>query len=318
MRITVRVPASSANLGCGFDALGLALALHSDFVFDTDAPDALLAVAGDGADALLADGCGLVYEAAERYCSELGVELPRFSLTVENRIPLSRGLGSSSAAVVGGLAGAWALHHADQPGAALDRSLLLRLATAIEGHPDNVAPALFGGIQLAVVPGGDPLSGAAPLLMPLAAPPTLAAACFIPDMPISTSAARAVLPPAVPLADAVHNQARTALFAAIFGQPAPPLGLLREAMDDRLHQPYRAALLPQLPGLIDAACAAGAYGAALSGAGSTVLALCDLADAQRVAEAMRRFALAPGGYPELPGAARVLALDLSGAQLRRA
>lgn len=315
MRITVRVPASSANLGCGFDALGLALALHSDFVFDTDAPDAPLAVSGDGADLLLADGCGLVYEAIERYRGETGAELPRFSLAVANRIPLSRGLGSSSAAVVGGLVGAWALHHADQPGAALDRQAVLRLATAIEGHPDNVAPAIFGGIQLALLPGGDLAAG--PLLMPLAAPPTLAAACFIPDMPLSTSAARAVLPAQVPLADAIHNQARTALFAAIFGRPEPPLRLLREAMDDRLHQPYRTALLPQLPGLIAAACAAGAYGAALSGAGSTVLALCELADAGRVAEAMRGFALAPSEYPGLPGAARVLALDLSGVQLRR-
>lgn len=296
MQITVRVPATSANLGCGFDVFGLALGLYTEFVFEP-ASDRTLQVEGEGAAALQAEGCSLVLEAAAAYAKAKTTILPNFKLTVRNNIPLGRGLGSSAAAIVGGLVGASALLNEERW--FKERKLLLQLATQLEGHPDNVAPALYGGLLIAVMAEAT----TSPIILPLTVPANLEAVVSIPNFEMSTKAARAVLPKSLPYGDAVHNMARTALFAAIFAQPKPPLSLLREAMADRLHQPYRTAIFPQLPKLIETAQQAGAYGAALSGAGSSVLALVDKAQAETVKQALTEAALAmqlPAKIVQLP------------------
>lgn len=326
MKIRVKVPASSANLGCGFDAFGMALALYTDFVFDVDASDAVsfpLEVQGEGAEQLKAERCALVYNAIKVYQRFTGYKVPPFRLEIENRIPLGRGLGSSASAIVGGLVGADALCRRAYGGANFPaRDQLVRLATEIEGHPDNVSATLIGGLTLAVsapspappyfVPNSpladdedDPeiagiknLDGGPawrnPVVVSLPTPTNLTTVVFIPSFEMSTKEARAVLPPTLSLQDAAHNSSRTALFVAAFTAPGGKLEWLAEAMNDRLHQPYRSQIFPQLPGLIDAAQRAGAYGAALSGAGSTVLAFCAREKAASVRDAFVRVATESG------------------------
>lgn len=321
MRIRVKVPASSANLGCGFDAFGLALALYTDFIFDADSPDAAempLVVRGEGAEHLLKERCALFYDAVKVYTRATGYKVPAFRLEIENRIPLGRGLGSSATAIIGGLVGADALCRRAYGGSAYpSREQLVRLATEIEGHPDNVAATLLGGLTLAVsapaaaapfftsssgllatddpaVEGFRNLDGGPawrnPVIVSLPTPANLTVVVFIPNFEMSTKEARAVLPLNISLQDAAHNSSRTALFVAAFTAPNGKLEWLAEAMNDRLHQPYRSKIFPQLPALIDAAQQAGAYGAALSGAGSTVLAFSSREKAGSVRDAFFRVA----------------------------
>jgi homoserine kinase len=176
------------------------------------------------------------------------------------RVPLSRGLGSSAAAVVGGLVAA-----NEMAGRPLSREELLHLATEMEGHPDNVAPALFGGFTAACLADGKVS------WLRLSPPLALQAVVVIPEREVPTARARAVLPEMVPHADAVQNVGRTALLVGAIA--TGELAHLRVAMQDRLHEPYRAALIPGMPEALEAARQAGALGAALSGAGSTLLAL---------------------------------------------
>jgi homoserine kinase len=321
MRIRVKVPASSANLGCGFDAFGLALALYTDFIFDAEAPDAAsmpLVVSGEGAERLQQEKCKLVYDAIKVYQRATGYRVPAFKLELESRIPLSRGLGSSATAIIGGLVGADALCRRAYGGSNFpNREQLVRLATEIEGHPDNVAATLLGGLTLAVsapaaapsfftassqpdsgdnpaVEGMRNLDGGPawrnPVIVSLPIPADLTTVVFIPNFEMSTKEARAVLPAMLSLQDAAHNSSRTALFVAAFAAPNGRLDWLAEAMNDRLHQPYRSRIFPQLPVLIDAAQQAGAFGAALSGAGSTVLAFTCREKAGMVRDAFFRVA----------------------------
>jgi homoserine kinase len=322
LRIRVKVPASSANLGCGFDAFGLALALYTDFVFDMDANSSsdkpALLVKGDGAERLQAEGCSMVYEAIRVYERYSGYRVPPFRLEIENRIPLGRGLGSSASAIVGGLFGADELCHRVYGGANYPTQTdLIRLATEIEGHPDNVSAVILGGLAIAVsAPSPAPMyfmpstpppdqhdtapasfrnldGGPAwrnPLVVSLPTPPNLTTVVFIPNFEMSTKEARSVLPTSVTFQDAAHNSSRAALFIAAFTAPGGKLEWLAEAMNDRLHQPYRGQIFPQLPTFIDAAQRAGAFGAALSGAGSTVLAFVSREKAGAVHEAFLKVA----------------------------
>ncbi len=336
MRIRVKVPASSANLGCGFDAFGLALALYTDFTFDAETSAAgsmPLEVRGEGAEFLQAEGCSLIYDAIKVYQRFTGYKVPAFGLEVENRIPLARGLGSSATAIIGGLVGADALCRRAYGGSAFpSREQLVRLATEIEGHPDNVAATLLGGLTLAVsapaaapfftppvLPPDEPaveglrnLDGGPawrnPVIVSLPIPPNLTTVVFIPQLEMSTKEARAVLPPTISLQDAAHNSSRTALFVAAFTAPEGRLEWLSEAMNDRLHQPYRSKIFPQLPALIDAAQQAGAYGAALSGAGSTVLAFSSRDKATSVRDAFFKVA----GESGLRGRVEQLEIALGG------
>ncbi len=257
--VVVRVPASTANLGPGFDTLGLALSLWNTLrVGWSDEPSVI--VHGEGEGRLPTDARNLTYRAAARLLDEAGAAGRSLAIESWQDVPLARGLGSSSRAIAGGLYAAHAL--LDYP---LEPHRLLELAAAMEGHPDNVAPALMGGMTIAVRDGDEVHA------VPVPVPEDLQCVVFIPDRPLSTKKAREVLPATVSLADAVHNVGRTALLVAAFALDRPEY--LRLATEDRLHQPQRRAVFREMKVLFDNALRAGARGVFLSGAGSSVVAL---------------------------------------------
>ena len=282
-RVAVDTPATTANLGAGFDALALALDLSNRMAVEVvDGPAGSLALD------VVGEGSGLLEPGADRFTTglrlgleELGVDLGELALrvTMENRIPLSRGLGSSASATVAGLVAAAAL-----VGRPIEPERALILACQAEGHADNAAAAVYGGFVVVSHVEGDAHA------VRLEPPVDLVAALFIPDRPLSTAAMRAALPETVPFRDAVHNVGAASTIVAAFATGR--LDLLAGATEDRLHEPYRAsAVYPELPGLVAAARAAGALGAAMSGAGSSVIAFAD--DPERAAEvgaAMARWA----------------------------
>jgi homoserine kinase len=280
--IRVMAPATTANLGPGYDCLGLALDLWNRLdVLDGAAPGdhgPLVEITGEGAGELAAGPENLVYRAMVFLFQEAGREMPGVRLRCHNNIPLERGLGSSAAAIAGGLVAANALCDG-----VFESRDLLEMAATIEGHPDNVAAAILGGLQL-VLTDQERLYTAA-----VNVPPELNAVLFIPDLRIATSDARAVLPEKVTMADAVYNMGRAALLLA--GMTTNHPEYLSLATQDRLHQPYREALFPAMKLLFRAARDAGALGVFLSGSGSTVLALTrgrEMTVAYEMAEAARQ------------------------------
>jgi homoserine kinase len=260
--IVVRAPATSANLGAGFDCLGLTLDLWNEVEAEPGAS------ASD-------DGSNLILRAARATYALVGEAYPGFSLRCDNRIIFNRGLGSSAAAIVSGVLVANACL-----GGRLDATQLLALATRIEGHPDNVTPCLLGGVRVALrVNESCVMQAHVPVTL------SLRAVCFVPDVHIPTAHARGLLPATVSLADAVFNVARSSLFVAALASGQPEL--LAEATRDRLHQPFRLPLFPAGEQLLDSALQAGALGTFVSGAGPTVMALC--ADEASAASAARAF-----------------------------
>jgi homoserine kinase len=291
----IRVPATSANLGPGFDALGLALALYNE-VEAMPAAATSVTIEGEGAGRLPASDKNVVVRAMRLAYEEAGRAGAHWAVRCVNRIPSARGLGSSAAAWVGGLAAANALM-----GQPFDRAALLRLAARAEGHPDNVAAAVYGGLTVA---SGE---GDAVIALPLSVPSELVWIVLVPEVTSATSEARAVLPNAVPRADAVFNVQRVALLLASVSSGR--FDTLSNALDDRLHQPYRRKLFPWMPGVFDAARAAGALGCVLSGAGPSLLAVArGAADATAVAAVMEK-ALRGSG---VEGRAKTLAVDTGG------
>lgn len=290
--VRVRVPATSANLGPGFDALGIALDVFEEVQLarlPQDAGAPRIRVHGSSAGRLRQDTNLLAYRGVAAVYARLGRPVPPLALDLFTGIPYARGLGSSAAAIVGGITAANAIE-----GSPLAEAALLEIATALEGHPDNVAPALLGGLVVSV-------QGAAGVTSKRLEPPgELLAVLCIPEQSSSTKHARGLIPKHVPLADAVFNLGRTALLVAAFATRDWPL--LREAMEDRLHQPARGTAFPALHPTIRAALDAGAHGAALSGAGSTIIAFATERTDQ-IAEAMRRAAEA-AGYPSAAAVVR--------------
>jgi homoserine kinase len=278
--VTVEVPASTANLGAGYDCLGLALDLVDRIsveVLGWTRGGVDLSVEGEGTDELPATTQNRFVRGLEVALRQARGDLPEgvgWRVEMTNRIPLARGLGSSAAATVGGLLAGDALS-----GSSLAPDELLRLAAEIEGHPDNVAAALLGGF---VVVGR---TDDGPRAVRYDVPRDLRAVLFIPDLRLSTSEMRRVLPKSVPLRDAVENLGRVALGVAGLAAGRPEaLGILTV---DRLHEPYRAKAFPELPRLVEAAREAGAIGACLSGSGSTVIAFAEsLATLSRVEAAL--------------------------------
>ena len=301
--IRVAAPATTANLGPGYDCLGMALDLWNTIEIEPLPPGAppSVSLSGEGADELECGPGNLVYRSMEFLYRELDRPIPPLRLHCRNEIPLARGLGSSAAAIAGGLAAANALAAADNDGrppfAPRD---LLEMAATIEGHPDNVAAAVMGGLQLVITDAPDnpdhsdanPDAQAGTLYtVPVNIPPGIHAVLFIPQTRIATDAARAALPRQIPIADAVHNIARAALFATALS--TNHLEYLPIAVQDKLHQPYRQPLFPPMKLLIKAAMDAGAIGAFLSGSGSTILALThgrEMTVAYEMAEAARQSA----------------------------
>jgi homoserine kinase len=255
MTVVVRAPATSANLGAGFDCLGLALELRDRVVFSAS-DETSVTVTGEGAGEVNRGPDHLILATFRRAFEECGQRVPEVAVTCENVIPHGRGLGSSSAAIATGLCAAKAL------GAELGEADLLPLATAIEGHPDNVAPALLGGLTIAWMQQG---VGRAVRLEPDFGLPVVLA---VPDTRLATSTARTLLPESVPFADAVHAVGRSALAVTAFTHHPE---LLLTATEDRLHQDYRRAAYPQSWELMQQLREHGVP-AAISGAGPTVVA----------------------------------------------
>jgi homoserine kinase len=292
-RVVVEVPATAANLGAGYDCVGMALDLPDRVELEAVArPDAgiELVVEGEGVGELPADRSNRLVRALDAALAAAWDGEPAslgWRIRMANRIPLSRGLGSSAAATIAGVVAADAL-----TGGSLDRRRMLEVAVGIEGHPDNAAPALLGGFTVSgLVAGPDGVLAVEAIRFDV--PGRLRAVLFIPQLPLATSAMRAALPATVPHADAVHNIAAVGLGVA--GIATGRYDMLRALTVDRIHEPYRAAVFPQLPGLVAAAREAGAIGACMSGAGSTILAFADDADTvERVAAALRARAEADG------------------------
>jgi len=291
-RVAVEVPATIANLGAGYDCLGLAIELRLRVTVELtpraeDPARIDLTVEGDCVGELPEDRSNRFVVALEAGLAELGVE--RFEeigwrIQMLNPIPLERGLGSSAAATVAGLVAAGPL-----VGRELDTASALRLATQIEGHPDNVAPAFLGGLVASVA-----LDDGVEAIR-MEPPPDLLVVAWIPERKLATSEMRRVLPDTVPRADAITNLARVAVGVA--GLAAGRMDVLRLLTEDRLHEPYRAEVYPELPELVAAARAAGALGACLAGAGSTIAAFVDSTDesaADRVGAAFRATAARHG------------------------
>jgi homoserine kinase len=296
--VTVRVPATSANLGPGFDCLGLALDLHDDVMVaagdpaDGDAVD--VAVTGEGAGAVPSDASHLVVRAVHRALDELGEPRPPLRLVCTNRIPHGRGLGSSAAAVVAGLLAGRTI--VDDGADRLGDADLLRLATAMEGHPDNAAAALLGGLTLAWTEGE---SVHAVRLDPR---PGVRATVLVPEAQLSTETARGLLPESVPHGDAALTAGRAALLVAALTAVPPVAGVLLAATEDRLHQAQRAPAMPATADLVGRLRAEG-RAAVVSGAGPSVLVLDDGEAAPLEA---------PPGWQVLP-----LAISASGATASR-
>ncbi|KAG6616744.1 homoserine kinase [Phytophthora cinnamomi] len=298
--VVVRVPATTANMGPGFDTIGMALDIWTEISAEVVAGPAGISLTneGEGAAELPTDETNLVVVGLKAAFQAAGEPLPRaLKVHCKNRIPFARGLGSSSAGIVGGIIAGLALAGMRLP--VHGREELLQLASEIEGHPDNVAPAIYGGLQLGIFADDRWYSSRVQI------PDGLQCVVFIPDSTGPTSVARAILPPDVPRKDAVFNIGRAAIFVNAFR--SGNLDELRYATQDALHQPQRgAAQYPHLEPLIKAALGAGAHGCFLSGAGPTVLAITSgragdiftqqLAERQenKVANAMREAAAALG------------------------
>ena len=261
--VVVRVPATSANLGPGFDTLGLALSVYDELVV-TALPQGRLEieVTGQGADDVPRDASNLVVRSIAYAFEAVGRRLPGLRLQAHNVIPHGRGMGSSGAAVVSGLLAAKGLLEGD---VVLGDDMLLSLATELEGHPDNVAPALFGGLTIAWMDETGPQHkkllvhrGVSPLVL-------------VPEFTMSTKLARSLQPLHVPREDAVFNVSRSALLIAALTQSPE---LLLAATEDKLHQNYRAQAMPDTDELVRALRARG-FAAVVSGAGPSVLVLAD-------------------------------------------
>jgi homoserine kinase len=300
--VRVRVPATSANLGPGFDAFGLALGLYDDVVVRvTDEPGLTVDVAGMGAASVARNARNLVVRAMYAAFKQLGGRPRGLEVVCANRIPHGRGLGSSAAAIVAGVVAARALVAGG--GERMSDEAALALASELEGHPDNVAACLLGGLTVAWTDD----AGAHGVKLPVAG--ELAPVAFIPGTSSSTRAARRLLPDVVPHADAARNAGRAALLVAAL---AGGTRMLMAATEDRLHQDYRAPAMPRTAALVADLRAAG-IPAVVSGAGPTVLALTTTETREQTLGVTRR------GWSTMPldvdveGAA-VLPLDLSGPQ----
>jgi homoserine kinase len=293
--VTVHVPATTANLGPGFDTLGLALALYDELhVSVRDEPGATVEVHGVGAGEVPTDESNLVVRSIAHTFAAFGQKLPGLNLVANNSIPHGRGMGSSGAAIVSGIMAAKGLLEGVVE---MDADTLLALATELEGHPDNVAPSLFGGLTIAWTTPEGPRHkklmvhrGVSPLV-------------FVPEHEMSTALARSLQPESVPHSDAVFNVSRSALLVAALIQSPE---LLLAATEDKLHQSYRAAAMPETNRLLTLLRESG-FPAVVSGAGPSILVLASdpgqrLVAADLVAE-----------QSDTPWQALMLAVDFKGA-----
>ncbi|MEW9700116.1 homoserine kinase [Paenibacillus sp. SI8] len=266
-KVRVKVPASTANLGPGFDSLGMAFNLYA-WIDMAISDTTTIQLIGDQMNGVPTDKSNLIYKVAQMVFEQAGVSHPELAITMYSDIPLTRGLGSSASAIVGALAGANALI-----GNKLTQDELFQIATRLEKHPDNVGASLFGGIVVAF------WDGERAEAIRLEPDVNLEALVAIPAFQLSTEKARSVMPQQVSMKDAVFNLSHSSLLVAALS--TGNLGMIRHAMKDALHQPYRAALIPGMNTILEQADQHGALGVALSGAGPTMLALVDARSEQK-------------------------------------
>jgi len=260
VKVSVKIPATSANLGPGFDTLGMALSFYDEYVAEVISSGLEIEVHGEGSSDIPTDATNLIYKTIEMVFAKQGVAVPPLRITCHNNIPHGRGMGSSGAAVSGGVMLAAGLLSGTRE---FTEAELLGFATEIEGHPDNVAPALFGGLTIAWMDESGPHHkkltvhrGVSPLVL-------------VPPNQMSTKLARSLQPESVPHTDAVFNVSRSALLVAALTQSPE---LMFAATEDRLHQNYRASAMPETSKLIEILREHG-HPAVVSGAGPSVLVL---------------------------------------------
>ncbi len=260
--VRVQVPATTANLGPGFDCLGLALQLYNYVEMSTAASGLHIEVQGEGSAEIPKNEENAVYQAARRVFRQVGYRTQGVRLKLVNNIPVARGLGSSTAAIVGGIIAAGIIS-----GARLEQRDIINLAYGMEGHPDNIAAAVMGGVVVAVPADGEVRCVKIP------PPKGLKAVVSVPDFPLSTRTSREILPQQVPINDAVFNLGRVALLVSALY--TGDISQFTVAMEDRLHQPHRTSLVPGMKKVFAAAKLAGAKGITLSGAGPAIIAYSD-------------------------------------------
>jgi homoserine kinase len=304
MKIKVKVPATTANLGPGFDALGLALDLWNEAEFTTtNDGQTSVNVRGEGRDSLPNDGTNSVAEAALSIFQLVGKPCTGMKIKCNNRIPLGSGLGSSSAAMLSGMLGANALL-----GNPFSREEILKLAIEAEGHPDNVAPAMLGGLVASIIHENHVVSSRLTLTSRHS---PIHITVVVPDFDFPTKQARAILPKQIERKDAIHNISRSVIVTEALR--TGDLNMLGEAMEDKLHQPYRLPLIPGAQVAMDAMKQAGAPAVALSGAGPSLIAFSSKQNPAVGESAKRAFAacgLSSRVYP--------LKISRKGAQVQKA
>lgn len=295
-KITVKVPASTANLGPAFDSIGMAFQLYTS-VTAQRAPETTVRVYGEELKDLPADKSNLIYQVMEKVFSTVGEPMPELSISVESKIPLTRGLGSSASAIVAALLAANRLVESPLP-----TEDIYHMASVMEAHPDNVGASLFGGIVVATIE-----QRQTPYIR-LTPPNELKVVAAIPDYPLLTHQARNVLPETYNRKDVVHSISHSSLLVAALA--TGQLDLLTHAMQDRVHQPYRASLMPGMEMILNEAPNHGALGAALSGAGPTLIAFAT--DGEKDLKAFME-----ASFQEYDVPCRVVSLapDLEGAQV---
>lgn len=305
--LTVLTPATSANLGPGFDSLGLALQLYNRFDVEIGGSDPLtpqIEVQGELGAGLSTGPDNLFFRALALLFERRQALLPALKIRMHINIPPGCGLGSSATAVVGGLMAANELLRLQDPSLAYSQEDLLAPAVEAESgnHPDNVAPALLGGLVATTVVEGEIHA------VKTRFPEVLKAVIFTPSFPMDTVAGRKLLPSAYPKADVTFNTGRVALLLTAL--QTGRYEVIGEAMQDRLHQPYRQALFPAMPAIIEAAVVAGAYGACLSGGGSSLIALAS-SNFHPILQSMQETARSLG----VDGQGMILAADQQGARI---
>lgn len=298
----VVVPASTANLGPGFDIFGLALSLYNRFdVLPGETGNLSIEATGSGAELLPTDESNLFYQVVRDVLADNGVQLPPVKIRIHLEIPPTRGFGSSATAIVGGLLSANHLL-----GNKLDQSTLVDLAVKLEKgqHPDNVTASLYGGMLINVVDQQGKL-----ITTRIPFPEALKAVCFIPDFEMDTVKGRQLMPTSYTREDVIFTTSRVALLLAALQRGR--FDWLRSATEDRLHQPYRSQIFPGMPQLIQSALDAGAHGAFLSGGGPTILALAS-ENFGVIAAAMEDTA----SQLTIPGHSQVLSVEPHGAEVQ--
>ncbi|MFQ3548594.1 MAG: homoserine kinase [Armatimonadota bacterium] len=260
MKVTVKTPASSANLGPGFDTLGVALCLYNTVTIETIENGLEITCSGVGADKIPLDETNIVYTSALKVWEQVGYNPSGIKLHLHNEIPPARGLGSSSAAIVCGVTAANAVS-----GNMLGEREILQICMNIEGHADNIVPALVGGFCVATVVSNGHVEY-------IKVPPskTISAVAIVPSFELKTSDARKVLPESFSFQDVVYNVGHSAFFVSAF--ITGNFSSLKFAMEDRLHQPYRESLIPGMRDVFSAAMQAGAQSVSISGSGPTLIA----------------------------------------------